>query len=179
MKEQKENLYRPEDILISQSVAILIDGNNIERSIHSEADDTNTMLNLDALVPKLLVNRGLSRLVYFREGKNISTKLQERLHNFYHGSVRPCHKSADIPLTINAIQIAAKVDTIIIMSGDSDYIELVRHLKSEGVRVEIAAVRSTTSQVLMEESDHFHEITKEDWFTLTPKKPQKRRGKKK
>ncbi|MBM2830521.1 MAG: hypothetical protein HW411_1311 [Gammaproteobacteria bacterium] len=178
MKENKETQDRPEDILISQSVAILIDGNNIERSIHTESKDTNTMLNFDVLVPKLLVNRGLSRLVYFREGKSISTKLQERLHNFYHGSVRPCHKSADIPLSINAIQIANKVDTIIIMSGDSDYIELVRHLKSEGVRVEIAAVLSTTSQLLREEADHFHEITKEDWFTLPPKKPQMHRGKK-
>lgn len=166
-----------EDIVISQSVAILIDGNNIERSIHSEANDTNTMLNFDVLIPKLLMNRGLSRLVYFREGTHISSKLQERLHNFYHGSVRPCHKSADIPLSINAIQVAGKVDTIIIMSGDADYIELVRHLKSEGVRVEIAAVESTTSKLIKEEADHFHEITKEDWFTLPTKKSQKRRNK--
>lgn len=178
MKENKETPLRPEDITISQSVAILIDGNNIERSIHEESGDKNTMLNLDILVPKLLVNRGLSRLVYFREGKSISAKLQERLHNYYHGSVRPCHKSADIPLSINAVQIADKVDTIIIMSGDSDYIELVRHLKSEGVRVEIAAVASTTSQLLREEADHFHEITRDDWFTLAPKRPQKYLGKK-
>ena len=178
MKENKETPLRPEDITISQSVAILIDGNNIERSIHEESGDKNTMLNLDILVPKLLVNRGLSRLVYFREGKSISAKLQERLHNYYHGSVRPCHKSADIPLSINAVQIADKVDTIIIMSGDSDYIELVRHLKSEGVRVEIAAVASTTSQLLREEADHFHEITRDDWFTLALKRPQKYLGKK-
>jgi uncharacterized LabA/DUF88 family protein len=179
MKENKETQYQSEDIKIIQSVAILIDGNNIERSIHSEAADSNTMLNFDVLVPKLLDNRGLSRLVYFREGKNISVKLQERLHNYYHGSVRPCHKSADIPLSIYAIQIANKVDTIIIMSGDSDYIELVNHLKSEGVRVEIAAVQSTTSQLLKDEADHFHGITREDWFSLAPKKLQKRRSKKK
>lgn len=179
MKENKEPQYRADNITISQSVAILIDGNNIERSIHSEAENTNTMLNFDVLVPKLLMNRGLSRLVYFREGKNISTKLQERLHNYYHGSVRPCHKSADIPLSINAIQVANKVDTIIIMSGDSDYIELVRHLKSEGVRVEIAAVLNTTAQIIREEADHFHEITREDWFSLPQKQPQKRRPRKK
>jgi uncharacterized LabA/DUF88 family protein len=70
------------------------------------------------------------------------------------------------------------VDTIIIMSGDSDYIELVRHLKTEGVRVEIAAVLKTTSQLLKEEADYFHEITEEDWFTLTPKKSQRKRGSK-
>ncbi|MCG8378461.1 MAG: NYN domain-containing protein [Proteobacteria bacterium] len=178
MNDTKEAQNSLDNIIISQSVAILIDGNNIERSIHAEANDTNTMLNFDALIPKLLLNRGLSRLVYFREGKHISNKLQERLHNFYHGSVRPCHKSADIPLSINAIQVADKVDTIIIMSGDADYIDLVRHLKSEGVRVEIAAVESTTSKLIKDEADHFHEITKEDWFTLPTKKSQKRRSKK-
>ncbi len=171
-----------EGVLISQSVAILIDGNNIERSIHSETGDENSMLNFDTLIPRLLDNRGLSRLVYFREGKQISQKLKERLHEFYHGSVRPCHKSADIPLSIKATQVASKVDTIIIMSGDSDFIELVRHLKAEGVRVEIAAVPSTTSKLLIDEADHFHALDKEFWFTLGPKRkkrksPQKKKAK--
>jgi len=162
------------EVLINQSVAILVDGNNIERSIHEEAKDPNTMVNFDTLIPRLLDNRGLNRLVYFREGKHISAKLKERLHSRYHGSVRPCHKSADIPLSIKATQLASKVDTIIIMSGDSDYIELVSHLKSEGVRVEIAAVKSTTSNMLIEEADYFHEIIRDDWFTLIPKKGAKK-----
>lgn len=162
-------------VLINQSVAILVDGNNIERSIHTEAKDQNTMVNFDTLIPRLLGNRGLNRLVYFREGTHISGKLQERLHSNYHGSVQPCHKSADIPLTIKATQLSSKVDTIIIMSGDSDYIELVSHLKGEGVRVEIAAVRSTTSQALIDEADYFHEIIRDDWFSLTPKKGSKKR----
>lgn len=177
MNETKETLHRP-TVQILQAVAILIDGNNIERSIHTEARDPNTMLNFDALIPRLLMNRGLSRLVYFREGRQISQKLQERLHTYYHGSVRPCHKSADIPLSIYAVQVADKVDTIIIMSGDSDYVELVRHLKSEGVRVEIAAVPANTSQVLKDEADYFHEITKDDWYTLAPKKSHKHRERK-
>lgn len=166
-----------EDVVINQSVAILIDGNNIERSIHSITKNNNSMLNFDSLVPKLLDNRGLNRLVYFREGKQISSKLRERLHYNFHGSVRPCHKSADIPLSIKATQLADKVDTIIIMSGDSDYIELVRHLISEGVRVEIAAVENTTSQMLIDEADYFHAITSDDWFTL--KSPAKKGTRKK
>ncbi len=168
------NLPRQQNVIISQSVAILVDGNNIERSIHSQTGDNQTMLNFDTLVPRLLDNRGLNRLVYFREGHTISSKLQERLHTNFHGSVRPCHKSADIPISIKATQLASKVDTIIIMSGDSDYVELVRYLKSEGVRVEIAAVPSTTSQLLRDEADYYHEITQEDWFTLQPKKSPNR-----
>ncbi len=156
------------DILINQSVAILCDGNNIERSIHEQSGSTNTMVNFDTLIPKLLSSRGLNRLFYFREGQNISSKLADRLHELYYGTVVPCHKSADIPLSIKATQLASKVDTIIIMSGDSDYVELVRHLKSEGVRVEIAAVQETTAKILVEEADHFHPITKEDWFRYSP-----------
>lgn len=157
-------------IKISQSVAVLIDGNNLEISIHKMSSNENTMLNFDTLIPRLIGNRALNRLVYFREGKSISEKLAERLHSLYHGSVQPCHKSADIPLSIKAMQLASKVDTIIIMSGDSDYIELLRHLKVEGVRVEIAAVRQDTSALLIDNADYFHPIEKDDWFVLPPRK---------
>ena len=101
-----------QDILINQTVAILCDGNNIERSIHDIAKNTSAMINFDTLIPKLLSKRGLNRLIYFREGKSISSKLAERLHEHYYGSVIPCHKSADIPLSIKATQLASKVDTI-------------------------------------------------------------------
>ena len=151
-------------ILINQSVAILCDGNNIEKSIHNISRNKNAMINFDTLIPKLLNGRGLNRMIYFREGKSISSKFADRLHENFYGSVIPCHKSADIPLTIKATQLASKVDTIIIMSGDSDYVELVTHLKGEGVRVEIAAVKKTTAQILIDKSDYMHEITSNDWF---------------
>ena len=151
-------------ILINQSVAILCDGNNIERSIHKISKTKKAMINFDTLIPKLLNGRGLNRMIYFREGRSISSKFADRLHENFYGSVIPCHKSADIPLTIKATQLASKVDAIIIMSGDSDYVELVTHLRGEGVRVEIAAVRDTTAQILIDKSDYMHEITSNDWF---------------
>lgn len=162
------------NIKINQSVAILIDGNNIEMSLQTLVKDKNALVDFDTLIPKLLDGRGLNRLIYFREGKSISEKLADRLLNHFHGSVMPCHKSADIPLTIKATQIAPKVDTIVILSGDSDYVELVRHLRGEGVRVEIAAVQQTTAKILVDEADHFTPITKEDCYIL-----KNYRGKKK
>ena len=151
-------------ILINHSVAILCDCNNIERSIHEMSNNQRAMINFDQLIPKLLNGRGLNRLIYFREGKSISEKFAERLHENYYGSVVPCHKSADIPLSIKATQLASKVDTIIIMSGDSDFVELVAHLKAEGVRVEIAAVKNNTAKILLSEANYYHEITNDDWF---------------
>ena len=167
-----------ETIQITQSVAILCDGNNIDRSIHEQSQSTHTMVNFDDLIPKLLNGSGLHRLIYFREGKAISSKFAERLHENFYGAVIPCHKSADIPLSIKATQLSSKVDTIIIMSGDSDFVELVRHLKAEGVRVEIAAVKKTTAKILLEEASYFHEITKDDWFEYKASR-KGRKGKKK
>jgi len=56
------------------------------------------------------------------------------------------------------------------MSGDSDYVDLVRHLKSEGVRVEIAAIKKTAARILIQEADYFHEVTKSDWFEYSGRK---------
>lgn len=170
-----------EEVLLSQSVAVLIDGNNIERSLHTLVGNDSAMINFDNLIPRLLNGRWLNRLIYFKEGRNISEKLTERLHNHYHGSTVPCHKSADIPLSIKATQLAQKVDTIIILSGDSDYIELVRHLKGAGVRVEIAAVKESTASILVDEADYYHVIEKDDWFVLDNRsaKSKSTRGKKK
>ncbi|WKN31903.1 NYN domain-containing protein [Porifericola rhodea] len=156
------------EVKIHQSVAILVDGNNIEISLHNLFNSDDIMINFDTLIPKLLDGRGLNRLIYFREGESISHKLADRLHKYYYGSVVPCYKGADIPLSIKATQLAHKVDTIIILSGDADYVELVRHLKSEGVRVEIAAVEQTTADILVEEADYFTAIVKDDCFEYKP-----------
>ena len=56
------------------------------------------------------------------------------------------------------------MDTIIIMLGDSDFVELVAHLKVEVVRVEIASVHNNTAKILISEANYYHDITKEDWF---------------
>ncbi len=169
------------DIRIDQSVAVLIDGNNIEKSIHDMLGTTNAMIDFDTFIPKIIGDRALSRLMYFREGRNISKKLSERLREHFHGSVVPCHKSADIPLAINAIQVSQKVDTIIILSGDQDYVELVRHLQFDGIRVEIASVERTTAAILKDEAEHFTAIRSDDCFTLkksneTSKEKEKKRS---
>jgi hypothetical protein len=172
-KEVSQVSVTQNPVKISQSVAILVDGNNMELGLHKLTGNAQAMLNFDTLIPKLLDNRSLSRLIYFREGKSISSKLADRLQDHYHGSVVPCHKSADIPLSIKATQLAKKVDTIIILSGDSDYVELVRHLKFEGVRVEVAAVEHTVAKILKDEADFFIPIDEEDSFAFRASSPQK------
>ncbi len=64
------------------------------------------------------------------------------------------------------------------MSGDSDLVELVIHLKAEGVRVEIAVVRQTTARILIKESNHYHEIKSDDWIVYWGSKKAPRSKKK-
>lgn len=156
-------------MLIDQSVAVLIDGNNIEMSIKNMLKSSSFILNYKTFIPKIINGRKLNRLIYFREGVTISDKFSKMLDADFKGSVRPCHKSADIPLTITAIQLAQKVDTIIILSGDADYIDLVKHLKHMGVRVEMASVDFSASNHLIDITDSYHEITKDDCFHLKAK----------
>jgi uncharacterized LabA/DUF88 family protein len=151
------------DINHSQSVAILVDGNNVGMSI-TNLYGAGAMLSFDVIVPKVLRGRGLNRLIYMREGKHISEKFAERLKRNFFGIVMPCNKSCDIPLTIQAVKLAEKVDTIIIFSGDSDYCDLVDFLKATGIRVEIVTMKESASKYLLEKADDSYFIQKEDLF---------------
>jgi len=150
----------------TQSVGVLIDGNNIGMSI-TNVWGMGHMLNFDGVVEKILRGRGLNRLIYLREGKHISDKFAERLKKNFFGIVIPCNKSCDIPLTIQAVKLAEKVDTIVIFSGDSDYCDLVDYLKGTGIRVEIVALRESASKALLEKADDHYFIQAQDIFKYT------------
>ena len=155
------------EVRITQTVAILVDGNNVGMGAH-EVFGRNMMINFDALVPKLLQGRGLSRMYYFREGASISDKLAKRLHEKFFGIVVPCGKSADMELAMTAIELSSKVDTIILCSGDKDYIPMVKRLKALGVRIEIAGIEGCVARELEDEVDFSYKISKDDCFLSKP-----------
>jgi hypothetical protein len=156
-------------IATDHRVAILVDGNNIGMGLHEKMNDRGAMLNFKTVVPRILKGRTLKKMFYFREGDSISPKLGKMLHDEFLGSVITCGKSADVQVAVTAIEISEKVDTIIILSGDGDYLPLVRHLKSRGVSVEVASVRKNASRKLLMEVDCFWEITESDVWTYKPK----------
>ena len=62
----------------------------------------------------------------------------------------------DVGIAIDAIKMADKLDVIILVSGDGDYLPLVGYLQNtKGCLVEIMAFRQTASSKLIEESDDF------------------------
>jgi len=161
-----------EQITHGQSVAILIDGNNIERSIAS-AYGKDKMLNYDTFIPYILKNRPLIYMDYFIEGIEDGTKksFSERLDKKFFGNIHRCHKSADVPLSMHAAKIMNKVNTIIIMSGDADYCDTVDFLMNNGVRIEVCCVYGTGSKALLSRVNNWTYIQDRDCYALDKTMP--------
>jgi uncharacterized LabA/DUF88 family protein len=65
----------------------------------------------------------------------------------------------DVGIAMDAIKLADKLDSIILVSGDGDYAPLVTYLKeNKGCQVEIIAFGKTTSSRLIEVSDDFTDL---------------------
>lgn len=62
----------------------------------------------------------------------------------------------DVGIAIDAIKMADRLDTVVIVSGDGDFTPLVTYLQeNRGCLVEVAAFGETTSSRLIEQADEF------------------------
>lgn len=65
----------------------------------------------------------------------------------------------DVGITVDAIILSEKVDTVVLVTGDGDYVPLVEFLKNnKGCRVELIAFGKTTSSRLIESVDEFTDL---------------------
>ncbi|HJN57349.1 MAG: NYN domain-containing protein [Candidatus Woesearchaeota archaeon] len=68
----------------------------------------------------------------------------------------------DIGIAMDTIELAARLDTIVIVSGDGDYVDLLQHLKrAMGCRTEVLAFGPSSSAKLREEADEFVDMDKD------------------
>lgn len=73
----------------------------------------------------------------------------------------------DVGIAVDAIKLADKLDVIILVTGDGDYIPLVEYLQNnKGCLVEVAGFRQTTSSALIEEADDFLNLSENKKFLL-------------
>lgn len=73
----------------------------------------------------------------------------------------------DVGIAIDAIKLADKLDVIIIVSGDGDYLPLVSYLQNnKGCLVEVMAFRKTCSSRLIEEVDDFIDLGSDRKFLI-------------
>lgn len=81
----------------------------------------------------------------------------------------------DVGIAIDAVKLSAKLDVLILVSGDGDYLPVVSYVQNtEGCLVEIMAFRKTCSSKLIEEADDFIDLGGDRKFLIhrTTRSPQ-------
>lgn len=145
-------------ILTDQRVAIFIDSMNIQVSAKMDG----FLVDYQKLIEFARGGRKLQRSIAYLVKNNEDSDM-DGFKNFLAGIgieakikdvIRRADGSSkadwDMQIAIDAINIASRVDTIIILSGDGDFIPLIADLKSKGVRVEVCSVKHSTATSLIE-----------------------------
>lgn len=147
-----------------QRVGIFIDTQNL---YHSAKNLYRANVNFGQVVKDVLAGRSLIRAVAYvittesGEEKNFFEALEKvgietktkPLQIFGSGAKKA---DWDVGLAVDAIKMAPKLDAVIIVSGDGDFVPLVEYLKTnEGCQAEVAAFGKSTSAKLIEAADGF------------------------
>lgn len=75
----------------------------------------------------------------------------------------------DVGITVDAIRMADRLDAIVLVAGDGDYVPLVKYLQeAKGTRVEVMAFQESTSMKLREAADEFTDLSGDKKKYLLP-----------
>ena len=155
-------------LFVNQKVAIFVD---VQNMYYGAKKFRKAKLDFVALLEKSLRGRVLKRaLAYLIENpeleqekffeKLVLSGYELRLKSLKQRVDGTMKGDWDMGLAIDAISIAEKVDVIVIVSGDGDFTDLARYLKSRGVLVEVVSFEENTSQDLIEVADIYTKIDK-------------------
>ncbi len=64
----------------------------------------------------------------------------------------------DLGMALDAISMADKVDAVVLVTGDGDFVTLVHYLHSKGIRVEVASFPETTALELIRSCNYYHRL---------------------
>lgn len=156
-----------------QRVGVFIDAQNL---YHSARNLYKARVNFGAVLKEVVAGRKLVRAVAYvittesGDEKNffealtklgIETKTKD-LQVFHTGTKKG---DWDVGLTVDVMKMANRLDAVIIVSGDGDFIPLVEYLQNHtGTQVEVASFSKSTSSKLREIVDDFIDLS------LNPKK---------
>ncbi len=149
-----------------QRVAVLIDVQNL---YHSAKNLYGARVNFREILKLAVSQRNLIRafayVVRTKTGEEkpffealiklgIETRVRD-LQEFYGGLKKA---DWDVGISIDAVKIAPNVDTIVLASGDGDFLQLIEYLKNQGKRVEVIAFGRSTSAKIKEITDEFLDL---------------------
>ncbi|MFA4833759.1 MAG: NYN domain-containing protein [Patescibacteria group bacterium] len=151
-----------------QRVGVFVDVSNM---YHSAKNLYSKKVNFKEILKDAVAGRKLIRATAYV----IKTESEEELHFFealsqqgfevrmkdlqiFAGGIKKA--DWDVGIAVDAIKLGDKLDVIILVSGDGDYLPLMSYLQNtKGCLVEVMAFRQTASSKLIEESDDFTNLS--------------------
>ncbi len=65
----------------------------------------------------------------------------------------------DVGLAIDVVRLTPLLDTVVLVSGDGDYVDLLEYLRGHGRRTEVMSFAQSASKRLIDEADEFIDMT--------------------
>ncbi len=151
----------------AQRVGIFIDTQNV---YHSAKNIHHAKANFSAIVKDALAGRVLIRALayvvttesgeesaFFGALEKAGIEIRSKPLQIFLGGAKKA--DWDVGLAIDAVIMAPKVDSIILLSGDGDYVPLVEYLQNtHGCQVEVVAFGKSASARLVEAADDFLDL---------------------
>ncbi|MDP2705166.1 MAG: NYN domain-containing protein [Patescibacteria group bacterium] len=150
-----------------QRVGVFIDSQNL---YHSAKNLYKRRVNFGQVVKEGLAGRALIRAIAYvvktesgeeqafidaLEKSGIETKTKD-LQIFWGGAKKG---DWDVGIAVDAINLSPKLDAVILVSGDGDFVPLVEYLKyNKGCQVEVIAFGKSSSARLIEAADDFIDL---------------------
>ncbi|MES3516636.1 MAG: NYN domain-containing protein [Natronomonas sp.] len=154
----------------SQRVAIIADSQNLYHTAHSlYSRNIDYTALLDAAVQDRELVRAIAYVIradatdeedFFDALTDIGfeTKIKD-IKTFADGSQKA---NWDLGMCLDAVTLAAKVDVVVLASGDGDFERLCYHLRHEGVRTEVFGFESSTAEELIDAADSFVDMSENE-----------------
>ncbi|MFB6138440.1 MAG: NYN domain-containing protein [Halobacteriaceae archaeon] len=146
-----------------QRVAVLADSQNLyhtAQSLHSRNVDYSALL--DKAVQRRELVRAIAYVIradgpeeesFFEALEDIGYETRVKdIQTFADGSKKA---DWDVGMSLDAVTLASRVDTVVLCTGDGDFARLCTHLRHEGVRTEVLGFGSSTAEALVEAADAF------------------------
>ncbi len=158
-----------------QRVGVLVDVSNM---YHSAKNLYSKKVNFKEILLKAVAGRKLIRATAYAirtetkeeapfvealEAQGFEVKMKD-LQIFAGGAKKA---DWDVGIAIDAIKLAEKLDVLILVSGDGDYLPVMSYIQNnKGCLVEVMAFRKTCSSRLVEEADDFTDLGSNKKFLI-------------
>ncbi|KKU75827.1 MAG: hypothetical protein UY20_C0005G0014 [Candidatus Yanofskybacteria bacterium GW2011_GWA1_48_10] len=152
-----------------QRVGVFIDTQNL---YHSARNLYQARVNFGAVLKDAVAGRKLVRAVayvitteagdeknFFEALSKIGIETKTKDLQIFPGGAKKA--DWDVGLAVDAIKMSPRLDCVVIVSGDGDFVPLVEYLQTIGVQVEVVSFGKSTSGKLREATDDFVDLSSE------------------